>query len=175
MTHDHPARNGTNPSPPSGTNSPSRNDWKRKPSRTGVLGLESSLNFSPCRQRDTRSSHARIRKPGRNLRGDQSRDSTERSIPFPCGSPRGRFVDERAFATVYQRHHRHGGAWSCRQLTLPRRHLMIPVLFEIGPLKVYSYGLMLGIGFLLGSYILSLELRRRSSIPTWPAPSPCWG
>lgn len=38
---------------------------------------------------------------------------------------------------------------------------MIPVLFEIGPLKVHSYGLMLGIGFLLGSYILSLELKRR--------------
>jgi len=38
---------------------------------------------------------------------------------------------------------------------------MIPILFEIGPLKVYSYGLMLGIGFLLGSYLLSLELRRK--------------
>lgn len=38
---------------------------------------------------------------------------------------------------------------------------MIPVLFEIGPLKVYSYGLMLGIAFLLGSYILGRELKRR--------------
>ncbi|MFN0158144.1 MAG: prolipoprotein diacylglyceryl transferase [Bacteroidota bacterium] len=42
---------------------------------------------------------------------------------------------------------------------------MIPVLFEIGPLKVYSYGLMLGVGFLLGSYILSLELKRRKLDP----------
>lgn len=42
---------------------------------------------------------------------------------------------------------------------------MIPVLFTIGPFKVYSYGLMLGIGFLLGSYILSLELRRKKLDP----------
>lgn len=38
---------------------------------------------------------------------------------------------------------------------------MIPVLFEIGPLKVYSYGLMLGIAFLVGSYFVSLEVRRK--------------
>jgi phosphatidylglycerol---prolipoprotein diacylglyceryl transferase len=42
---------------------------------------------------------------------------------------------------------------------------MIPVLFTLGPFKVYSYGLMLGIGFLLGSYILSLELRRKNLDP----------
>jgi phosphatidylglycerol:prolipoprotein diacylglycerol transferase len=38
---------------------------------------------------------------------------------------------------------------------------MIPVLFEIGPFKIYSFGLLLGIGYLLGSYILSLELKRK--------------
>ncbi|RPH35176.1 prolipoprotein diacylglyceryl transferase [bacterium] len=42
---------------------------------------------------------------------------------------------------------------------------MIPILFQIGPFKVYSYGLMLGIGFLLGSYILSLELKRKKLDP----------
>lgn len=42
---------------------------------------------------------------------------------------------------------------------------MIPVLVEIGPIKIYSYGLMLGIGFLLGSYILSLEFRRKGINP----------
>ncbi len=42
---------------------------------------------------------------------------------------------------------------------------MIPVLFEIGPLKIYSYGLMLGIAFLIGSYVLSLELKRRKLDP----------
>ena len=42
---------------------------------------------------------------------------------------------------------------------------MIPVLFEIGPVKIYSYGLMLGIAFILGSYILSLELERKKLQP----------
>ncbi len=42
---------------------------------------------------------------------------------------------------------------------------MIPILFEVGPIKVYSFGLMLGIGFLLGSYILSLELKRKKIDP----------
>ncbi len=42
---------------------------------------------------------------------------------------------------------------------------MIPILFEIGPIKVYSYGLMLGVGFLLGSYILSLEFKRKGIDP----------
>ena len=42
---------------------------------------------------------------------------------------------------------------------------MIPVLFEIGPLRINTFGLMLGIGFILGSYILSLELRRRRLDP----------
>ena len=42
---------------------------------------------------------------------------------------------------------------------------MIPVLFEIGPLRINSFGLMLGIGFILGSYILSLEFRRQKIDP----------
>jgi phosphatidylglycerol:prolipoprotein diacylglycerol transferase len=42
---------------------------------------------------------------------------------------------------------------------------MIPVLFEIGPFKIYSFGLLLGIGFLLGSYIFSLELKRKKINP----------
>lgn len=42
---------------------------------------------------------------------------------------------------------------------------MIPVLFEIGPLRVYSYGLMLGIAFLLGSTVLASELKRRKLDP----------
>ena len=42
---------------------------------------------------------------------------------------------------------------------------MIPVLFTIGPLHVYSYGLMLGISFLLGSYILALHLKRSAIDP----------
>ena len=42
---------------------------------------------------------------------------------------------------------------------------MIPVLFEIGPFKVYSYGLMLGLGFLLGGYVVSLDLKRNNINP----------
>lgn len=42
---------------------------------------------------------------------------------------------------------------------------MIPVLFEIGSIKVYSYGLMLATAFLLGSYILSRELKRKRLDP----------
>ena len=42
---------------------------------------------------------------------------------------------------------------------------MIPVLFEFGPLRVYSYGLMLGIAFLLGSAILARALKRRGLDP----------
>lgn len=42
---------------------------------------------------------------------------------------------------------------------------MIPILFRIGGLPIYSFGLLLGIGFLLGSYILSLELKRKKLDP----------
>ncbi|MBM4177013.1 MAG: prolipoprotein diacylglyceryl transferase [Ignavibacteria bacterium] len=38
---------------------------------------------------------------------------------------------------------------------------MCPQLFEIGPFTVYSYGLMLGIGFIVASYLLSIEFKRK--------------
>ncbi len=47
---------------------------------------------------------------------------------------------------------------------------MIPVLLDLGPIKVYSFGLMLALGFLVGSYVLSRELKRRKLNPdyaTW--------
>lgn len=37
---------------------------------------------------------------------------------------------------------------------------MYPKLFQIGPIPVYSYGLMLGIAFLVGSTLFSKELKR---------------
>jgi phosphatidylglycerol:prolipoprotein diacylglycerol transferase len=37
---------------------------------------------------------------------------------------------------------------------------MYPKLFQIGPVPVYSYGLMLGIAFLVGSMLFSKELKR---------------
>ncbi len=42
---------------------------------------------------------------------------------------------------------------------------MLPVLFEIGPFKVYGYGLMLGVAFLLGSFILAKGLARKRIDP----------
>jgi phosphatidylglycerol:prolipoprotein diacylglycerol transferase len=42
---------------------------------------------------------------------------------------------------------------------------MIPVLYDFGALKIYSYGLMLGIAFLLGGSILGMELKRRKLNP----------
>jgi phosphatidylglycerol:prolipoprotein diacylglycerol transferase len=42
---------------------------------------------------------------------------------------------------------------------------MYPELFKIGPFTVYSYGLMLGIAFLVASYLLTLELKRKKMDP----------
>lgn len=38
---------------------------------------------------------------------------------------------------------------------------MIPKLFQIGPVPVYSYGLMLGISFIVSSYLLAREFKRK--------------
>lgn len=42
---------------------------------------------------------------------------------------------------------------------------MYPELFKIGPFTVYSYGLMLGISFIIASYILTKEFERRKLNP----------
>lgn len=42
---------------------------------------------------------------------------------------------------------------------------MYPELFKIGPFTVYSYGLMLGIAFIVASYILTKEFERRKMNP----------
>lgn len=38
---------------------------------------------------------------------------------------------------------------------------VMPVLFKIGPLNVYSYGLMMGIGFLVANYVAVKEFERK--------------
>lgn len=38
---------------------------------------------------------------------------------------------------------------------------MIPVLFEIGPVKIYSFGLMVGLAFIIANYLLVREFRRK--------------
>ncbi len=42
---------------------------------------------------------------------------------------------------------------------------MCPELFKIGPLTVYSYGLMLAIAFIVASYILTLDFKRKGIHP----------
>lgn len=42
---------------------------------------------------------------------------------------------------------------------------MYPRLFEIGPFTVYSYGLMLGIAFIVASYLLTVEMKRKKLDP----------
>ena len=42
---------------------------------------------------------------------------------------------------------------------------MFPVLFEIGPLKIHSFGLMVMIAFLVGGWLVTQELRRRGLVP----------
>lgn len=42
---------------------------------------------------------------------------------------------------------------------------MYPELFKIGPLTVYSFGLMLGISFIVASYILTKEFERKKLGP----------
>ncbi len=39
---------------------------------------------------------------------------------------------------------------------------MYPKLFDLGPIPVYSYGLMLGIAFLIGSFLITKELKRKN-------------
>lgn len=43
---------------------------------------------------------------------------------------------------------------------------MHPVLFNIGPISIYSFGLMMGLGFLAASYILTKELQRKGLDPS---------
>ncbi len=38
---------------------------------------------------------------------------------------------------------------------------MIPVLFTIGPLTIYSYGLMMALGFLAGDFVIARDFTRR--------------
>ncbi len=42
---------------------------------------------------------------------------------------------------------------------------MYPRILQIGPFTVYGYGLMLAIGFIVASYILTLEFKRRKLDP----------
>ncbi len=42
-----------------------------------------------------------------------------------------------------------------------------PILFKIGPFNVYSFGLMMGIGFLVANYVLVKEFKRKGLDPNF--------
>jgi phosphatidylglycerol:prolipoprotein diacylglycerol transferase len=42
---------------------------------------------------------------------------------------------------------------------------MYPELFKIGPFTIYSFGLMMGVGFIVASYLLTKELSRKGFDP----------
>jgi len=44
---------------------------------------------------------------------------------------------------------------------------MIPILFHLGPLTVYSFGMMLALGFLAADYVIRLECKRRKFDPEY--------
>ncbi|MGA2409341.1 MAG: prolipoprotein diacylglyceryl transferase [Candidatus Binataceae bacterium] len=52
---------------------------------------------------------------------------------------------------------------------------MIPVLLRIGPLTVYSYGLMMALGFIAGDYVLTRECRRRGISAEFANALVLWG
>jgi phosphatidylglycerol---prolipoprotein diacylglyceryl transferase len=53
---------------------------------------------------------------------------------------------------------------------------VIPILLKLGPITIYSYGLMVALGFIVADLLLTLECRRRgicveyaSSLVVWAA------
>jgi phosphatidylglycerol:prolipoprotein diacylglycerol transferase len=44
---------------------------------------------------------------------------------------------------------------------------MIPILFHLGPLTVYSFGLMMALGFLAADYVIRIECKRRGFDPEY--------
>lgn len=51
---------------------------------------------------------------------------------------------------------------------------MIPVLFEIGPLKIHSFGAMVLVAFLVGAKLVTMELKRRGLQPDHLEGYPMW-
>src|SRR5579862_860872 len=51
---------------------------------------------------------------------------------------------------------------------------MIPVLFRLGPITVYSYGMMLALGFLAADLVVSSECKRRGLNPDFASALVVW-
>jgi phosphatidylglycerol:prolipoprotein diacylglycerol transferase len=52
---------------------------------------------------------------------------------------------------------------------------MIPVLFHLGPIAVYSYGLMMALGFISGELVMAAECRRRGITTDLASACVVWG
>jgi phosphatidylglycerol---prolipoprotein diacylglyceryl transferase len=52
---------------------------------------------------------------------------------------------------------------------------MIPVLLRLGPITIYSYGLMMAMGFITGDLLLTRECRRRGINPDFANAIVIWG
>jgi phosphatidylglycerol:prolipoprotein diacylglycerol transferase len=52
---------------------------------------------------------------------------------------------------------------------------MYPVLLRIGPLTVYSYGVMMALGFIVGDFLLARDLGRRGYNPEIASTLVLWG
>lgn len=52
---------------------------------------------------------------------------------------------------------------------------MIPVILRLGPITIYSYGLMMAIGFIVGDFILTRECRRRGITTDFANGVVVWG
>src|SRR5215469_13218986 len=52
---------------------------------------------------------------------------------------------------------------------------MIPVILRVGPVTIYSYGLMMALGFIVGDLLLSHECRRRGLNPELGTAIIVWG
>lgn len=52
---------------------------------------------------------------------------------------------------------------------------MIPVLLRLGPLTIYSYGLMMALGFIVADFLITRECRRRGINPDFANAVVIWG
>jgi len=52
---------------------------------------------------------------------------------------------------------------------------MIPILFKLGPVTIYSYGVMMALGFIAAGFVLASECRRRSLPTDYASTIVLWG
>ena len=86
--------------------------------------------------------------------------------PIIIGPRRQECVDARCFQSTISR-----GAPLCYRFYAA----MIPVILRLGPITIYSYGLMMAFGFIAGDLLLTRECRRRGYNPEVASAVVVWG